>query len=395
MTRPLPQPQPARSALFAIAVLACAAIPAQAGWNPFSPGSPIEVGPQSGQLAIADFNGDGRNDILASHPLHGRASLLLGDGRGDFPLISRSAVTFGYGPSALAAGDVNGDNRPDLAVTSRDGTTAHVHILLNVDGKFQEKKESQFAAGQVSATSWKPTLALVDVNGDKKLDVIAADGRQNAVDIFYGSGAGQFSPGQTIAVDDGPDGGFDVYTLVAGDVNGDGRLDLTVAAAMSEGDEPGRLAVLLGNDQGKLVAAPELMATIPAGARVKTLADLDGDKRADIVLTHGDSATVLVQTKDGKLAPSSASPFALGHETFAIAAVHAGYEDNDVLVAATVDSLDVVYVHEDQFHRACHSPIPAGPGAYQVAAGDLNGDGKNDVIANSFEGNALSLLLSN
>src|SRR5687768_14530268 len=137
------------SAIVGLAI-ACVAMPGYAGWNPFSPGSSIEVGPQSGQLAIADFNGDGHGDILASHPLHGRASLLFGDGHGEFPMTDRATIAFGYDPSALAVGDVNGDKRPDLAVTSREGSTASTHILLGVvDGGFQEVKGSDFSAGQI------------------------------------------------------------------------------------------------------------------------------------------------------------------------------------------------------------------------------------------------------
>jgi hypothetical protein len=128
---------------------------------------------------------------------------------------------------------------------------------------------------------------------------------------------------------------------------------------------------------------------------VKTVCDIDGDKRSYVVLTHQESTTALVKNKEGKLVPSSGSPFDMGHEAFGVAAVPAGFAGNDVLAAATVDSLDVIFVDKGEFRRACHSPIPAGPGAYNVATGDLNGDGHADVVTNSFEGDALSLLLSN
>jgi hypothetical protein len=379
------------SMALAVLTVASMAVPGRAGWNPFAPGSPVEIGPQSGQLAVADFNADGHADILASHPLSGRASLLLGDGRGEFPPTKRSVVEFGYDPAAIATGDVNGDDRPDLAVTSRDGSTMHVHILLNHKGEFKEVNDLLLSTRKVNPKSWKPRLVLADVNGDKSLDLIVADGRQNIVDVYDGSPAGAFAQGQTIDVDKD----FDLYTLVAGDVNNDGRIDLVVAGAMAEGDDPARLAVLLGNDKGELVRSEELSQEAPAGAQVKAICDVNGDERSDVVLTHGTKTTMLVQSEQGQLAASPGSPFDMGREAFGIAAVHAGFENNDVLVAATANSLDVIYAHEGQTRRACNSPIPAGPGAYQVAVGDINGDGKNDVVANSFEGTSLSLLLSN
>ncbi len=114
------------------------------------------------------------------------------------------------------------------------------------------------------------------------------------------------------------------------------------------------------------------------------------------MLTHGNQLTVLAQAKDGALAPSMGSPFDVGREAFGIAAVGVGYLGNDVLVAATADSLEVVFADEQgEFQHACHTPMAAGPGAYQVATGDINGDGTPDVATNSFEGTALTILLSN
>lgn len=386
-------PRCGASALIGLAIV-CAALPAYAGWNPFTAGTPIDVGPKSGQIAIADFNGDGHGDILANHSLDGRASLLLGDGHGEFPLASRTTIAFGYDAAALAVGDVNGDQRPDLVIVSLDGATATMHVLMNsVDGRFKELKDSSFPVGKIGESGWKPTLALADVNGDKKLDLISANGRQNTVDVFYGSGVGQFFPGQIVTAAEG----FGRYSHVVGDLNGDGRADMVVAAANPSGDAAGKLTVLLGNAKGELIVSPELSQDVPAGAQVKTLADINGDKLSDIVLTHGkSSATALLQSKDGKLAASSGSPFDIGHEAFGMAAIPVGYAGNDVLVAATVDSLDVVFAENGgEFQHACFTPMPAGPGAYHLGAGDLNGDGKPDVVANSFEGNALSVLLTN
>jgi hypothetical protein len=372
--------------------VAVGAAPVRAGWNPFAPGTPVEVGPKSGDLAVADFNGDGHGDILANHPLDGRASLLLGDGKGEFPLAGRSTITFGFDAAAIAAGDFNGDQRPDLAAISRDGAIAVVHILLTgVEGRLKEFKSAGFEAGEIGERGWKPSLELADANGDKKLDLIVAHGRRNTVDVYFGSGAGQFALGPTVTGAEG----FERYTSVVGDLNGDGRLDIVVAGAMLSGKAPGKLTVLVGKDKGELAAAPELACEIPAGAQVKALCDINGDALVDVALTHGASGTLLVQGKDGMLAPSAGSPFNIGHEAFGIAAVNVGLEGNDVLVAATVDSLDVVFQHEGEFSHACHTPMPAGPGAYHVATGDLNGDGQLDVVTNSFEGNVLTLLLTN
>ena len=371
----------------------CSEISAFAGWNPFLPGSPIHVGPQSGALTLADFNGDGKIDLLANHPLHKHATLLLGDGKGAFPMRLVTTIPFEYDPAAIAVGDVNSDGRPDLAVTSRDGSAAITHVLLNSDGDLEEAKELAFSAGQAKPTGWKPSIALKDINGDKILDVVSADGRVNSIDVFYGDGKGRFSRGQTIVLEQG----WENYTYAFGDLNDDGRVDLVTASAKSSGAEPdaGKLTIFFGDENGELVEAVKSSARTPAQAKVATMGDVDGDGIVDIVLTSEDSLIVLTQDRSGNFSSSEDSPFAMGHSAFGMVAVPVGFAGNDVLIAATVDSLDLIYANEGEFHRACGAPLPAGPGAYNVALGDLNGDGKDDVVANSFEGEDLTVLLSN
>ena len=65
---------------------------------------------------------------------------------------------------------------------------------------------------------------------------------------------------------------------------------------------------------------------------------------------------------------------------------------NDI-VAATVDSVTVWLSGGDGFINAPGSPFRAGPGAYNLAVGDVNKDGKLDVVASSFEGDAVTVLL--
>jgi hypothetical protein len=377
----------------ALAIASIAAAPAaRAGWNPFSHGDPIEVGPQSGQLAMADFTSDGHVDILVNHPLGGKATLIAGDGSGTFAKATRTTIEFGYDPAAIAVGDLNGDKHPDLAVATRTKDAARVHILLSdAAGAFKEISDRGLAVAHTFNNGWKPSLALTDVNNDGRLDLVAANGRQASIEIFYGTGAGQFAAGQTIEL---PSGSHD-HSYVIEDLNGDARPDLIAAGAPLEEDAPSQLAVYFGDERGELIPARHLSAKLPARARVKTLADIDGDKLQDIVLTHGKQLTVLAQAKDGALAPSTGSPFDVGREAFGIVAVSVGYSGNDVLVAATADSLEVVFADEQgEFRHACHTPMAAGPGAYQVATGDINGDGKLDVTTNSFEGTALTVLLS-
>src|SRR4029077_15212608 len=96
-------------------------------------------------------------------------------------------------PGTITLGDVNHDGMLDLGVTSRNENSEYVHILLgNGSGSFKPGSGSAFTAS-ASAKFYKPSLHLVDVNEDKNLDIVAANGRRNTDEILFGVGRGQFS----------------------------------------------------------------------------------------------------------------------------------------------------------------------------------------------------------
>jgi hypothetical protein len=137
-------------------------------------------GEDAESLAAVDVNGDGKLDLLVANGCsdsgctnHGSVGVLLGNGDGTF----QPAVTYdsgGYSASAIAVVDVNGDGKPDLIVAnecnaSSSCTTGSVGVLLgNGDGTFQPALNYALSF---------PTngVAAADVNGDGKVDLLVAD----------------------------------------------------------------------------------------------------------------------------------------------------------------------------------------------------------------------------
>jgi hypothetical protein len=124
------------------------------------------------------------------------------------------------------------------------------------------------------------------------------------------------------------------------------------------------------------------------------LADVDGDQHPDVVISHSNNhLSVLLNKGNGTFSHAPASPCDIGSEAFAVVIADVNQDKKSDLVAATVNSVTVLLGDGRRFLPATGSPFRAGPGAFHLAVADINEDGKNDIAASSFEGNGLTVLL--
>jgi hypothetical protein len=134
-------------------------------------------------IAVADFNGDGKEDFAVAVPTSsGLASVFLGNGNGTFQAPLNSNANY-YAPTALAVADFNGDGKPDLALSNpAPYPGAGVNVLLgNGDGTFQAAE---------TAESVLPAIPVVsDFNGDGVADFAVTDGDGNFASVFLGKPA--------------------------------------------------------------------------------------------------------------------------------------------------------------------------------------------------------------
>jgi hypothetical protein len=264
--------------------------PAGAGTASFAAQQTFAVGTQPLALAVADFNGDGRPDLVAVNYVDDTVSVLLNQtpaGSGTASFAAQKTLAVGSNPQAVAVGDFNGDARPDIVVANSFGT---VSVLLNTTTP--GASTASFATQQIfSVGSHSSSVAVAEFNGDGRADLALANNSDNTVSVLLnttaaGSSTASFAPQKTFAVGSGP------ISVAAGDFDGDGRPDLAVA---NESDKS--VSVLLNTTPpGAGTPAFSSQQTFALGSvlHAVTAGDISGDGRPDLVAVSATPYTAFV-----------------------------------------------------------------------------------------------------
>lgn len=239
----------------------------------------------------------------------------------------------GYSPSSVALADVNGDGKLDVIVANRCATSdtcsdgGTVGVLLaNGDGSFQPVHT--YNSGGLYASF----VTVHDLNGDGKPDLIVANssmapGEGGGIGILFGNGDGTFQPAVSFASDGSP-----IYGVAVADFNHDGIPDIAIANWQDQ-DWPyeGSISVLLGTGGGKFQAAQTYRSGYWTNSVVA--ADVNGDGAADLLVGDSGSVSVLLGVGDGTFQPATAYPSG-GHEGCWIAVADVNGDGKLDLVAA-------------------------------------------------------------
>lgn len=345
-------------------------------------------------VAIGDLNGDGHPDVVA---INGGVDVLLGNGDGTFQdKVSYSSGVCGY--ASVAIGDVNGDGKPDLVVAGMSvdqcsgPADGEASVLLgNGDGTFQAPIIYK-SGGINTGARITSSVALADLNGDGHLDVVVANDASNSVGVLLNNGDGTFQSGVTYSC-----GQYSASSVAITDLNGDGHPDLVVAG--------GGVSVLLGNGDGTFHPA---VGYSEANAVAVATGDLDGDGHPDVVVGKeaateqaADAVDVLLGNGDGTLRAAVGYPVALGI-SWSVAIVDLNGDGHlDLAVADGPGNLrnfagEVSWLlgNGDGTFRAAQHSKTGGQLSYSIAVGDLNGDGRPDLVLPNADSNSVGVLLN-
>ena len=319
----------------------------------------------AGPVAVADLNGDGKPDlVVVNNSGAGSVSVLLNTtapGATTPSFTTQQTFAVGFEPDSVAVADLNGDGKPDLIVANDSSVSDSVSVFLNTTTA--GATIASFTAQQTFATGFNPeSVIAADLNGDGKPDLVVANNAGKDVSVLLnttapGATTASFTAQQTFAVGGNPN------SVAGADLNGDGKPDLIVA---NGGDNT--VSVLMNTTtSGATTASFAPQRTFAAGRAPFDLnvADLNGDGKPDVTVAN--------------------------FIRFGSGYYQSVYNSVSVLLNTTTPGATTPSF-------AAQGAFFTSPGLQSVSVANVNGDGKPDLVATygtSYGGTASAAVLLN
>jgi hypothetical protein len=360
--------------------------------------------------AVADFNGDGRPDLVNTDPLGSGIQISLNTSPAGVDPVSFAppqSLPVRGSLEIIRVADFNGDGRPDLVasdsenVNSNGQTVNRVWVFLNTTPP--GASALTFSLPQTFAISGADAMFVADLNGDGTPDIVTTNANGSVSVLLnttsLGALAASFAPQQTFPAGAAPS------SVTVADLNGDGLPDIAVT-----NNSNSAISVLLNSTStpGSLTlsfAAPQTFA-VGGGPRSIAVADLNGDGKPDLAIANrAGGVSVLLNQTTPRATTASFAPqqtFAVQDDPFDVVAIDLNGDSHPDLAVVNFNVLsNSVSVLLNQTTAgatsvsfATQQTFAVGTNPTSITAGDFNGDGRPDLVVSNANSESVSILLN-